>query len=443
MNRRVALTLAIALALGRGAQAWAAPLGADACAAMAVEQNARARAARADVEVIRAQADQVAAALSTKISVLTFVAPIFSAKGGIGFDEPYQSDLGKWGPYGHADARIVKPLATFGRYSAGVAAARARVGVEEERAREAANAVRLEVRRLYGLRLYALSMKPNLENGKKILTEAIEKAGELYRKDTGEVTLPDLMRLQYGAGEIARYLRIADDGIELATAALKQSLGLPADTAVEFADDKLLPSDKPVPALGVLVAAARRDRPEIGQIAHGKVATAAWEQAERKANLPVLFAAVAGQADWSPVRPTGFSGALYNLYNDYFVGAAVGLKLDIDFALAGAKAAEARAKARWVVENEALAETGVPLQVRKARGDLIQHRDLAQVADGQVTAARKWMLFSAAAYASGTGEAKDVLEGVAAYLLAKKAYYDHLLGAWQARAELEQATGAR
>ena len=53
------------------------------------------------------------------------------------------------------------------------------------------------------------------------------------------------------------------------------------------------------------------------------------------------------------------------------------------------------------------------------------------------------MTFAAAAYASGTGEARDVLEGVAAYLLAKKAYYDHLLGAFQARADLEQAIGAR
>ncbi len=56
---------------------------------------------------------------------------------------------------------------------------------------------------------------------------------------------------------------------------------------------------------------------------------------------------------------------------------------------------------------------------------------------------RKWMTFSAAAYTSGTGEASDVLEGVAAYLLAKKAYYDHLLGAYQAKADLELAIGAR
>ena len=53
------------------------------------------------------------------------------------------------------------------------------------------------------------------------------------------------------------------------------------------------------------------------------------------------------------------------------------------------------------------------------------------------------MTFSAAAYTAGTGEAKDILEGVGAYLMAKKNYYDHLLGTWQSHAELEQAIGAR
>ena len=143
------------------------------------------------------------------------------------------------------------------------------------------------------------------------------------------------------------------------------------------------------------------------------------------------------------MRPTGYSSAYYNLYNDWFGGVAIGLKFDIDLAAARTKAAEAQAKARWVEANEALADTGIPLQVTKARQDLVQNRDLARIADEEVRSTRKWMAFSAAAYTSGTGDAKDVLEGVGAYLLAKKAYYDHLLGAYQAKADLELAIGAR
>ena len=434
---------AIVLSMGAWPAAAAAPLDADACVRIALQRSARVRTALADVEVYRAQADQVAALLSIKVQAITYLAPMYRAEGGIGFGTPYHHDLTDWGPYAHVEGRIVKPLATFGRYTAGVTAARERVAVEEEHAREVADTVRSEVRRLYALRLYALSMKPNLQNAKEILASAIKKAEEMYAADTGEVTLPDLMRLKYGAGEIDRYSRMADDGIALAMLAIKQAIGLSLAEPIEFADDKLIAPDDVVPSLETLIESARDNRPEVAQIAHGKLATAAWEEAERRANLPVLFLAAGGQADWSPMRPTGYSSAYYNLYNDWFGGVAVGLKFDIDLAAARTKAAEAHAKARWVEANEALAETGIPLQVTKARQDLVQNRDLARIADEEVRSTRKWMAFSAAAYTSGTGDAKDVLEGVAAYLLAKKAYYDHLLGAYQAKADLELAIGAR
>jgi outer membrane protein TolC len=430
-------------ALAGASVAVAAPLTADDCVRIALEHSAKAAAARADVDVYRAQADQVEALLSVKVQAVTYLAPMYKAEGGVGFSTPYRHDLTDWGPYGHVEGRIIKPLATFGRYTAGVTAARERVAVEEERARDVANTVRSEVRRLYALRLYALSMKPNLENGKEIIASAIKKAQEMYAADTGEVTIPDLMRLKYGAGEIDRYTRMADDGIGLATLAIKQAMGLPLEGAIELADDRLTPIGEMVPSLPALVASAMENRPEVAEIAHGKLATAAWEVAERRANLPVLFLAAGGQADWSPMRPQGYSAAYYNLYNDYFGGVAIGFKFDIDLAAARTKASEARAKARWVAANEALAGTGIPLQVTKARQDLIQNLDLSRIAEDEVRDTRKWMTFSAAAYTSGTGEARDVLEGVAAYLLAKKAYYDHLLGVYQAKADLELAIGAR
>ena len=36
------------------------------------------------------------------------------------------------------------------------------------------------------------------------------------------------------------------------------------------------------------------------------------------------------------------------------------------------------------------------------------------------------MIFAGAAFATGTGEAKDVLEGLAAYLQAKRSHYETL-----------------
>ncbi len=431
---------ALAIALGPGVCA-AAPLSADDCVKVALQRSARVRAARADAAIADARADQVESSLSTKIEATTYVAPLFGATGGLGYEAPYKRDFGEWGPYAHGEVQAVKPLSTFGRLDAGIEAARGRAAVEHAKVRLVQGAVRRDVRKLYGLRLYAMSMVPNLENGREILAGAIDKAQELYDSETGEVTLADIMKLRYGAGEIERFLRQANDGVELAGHALRQAMGLPMDAPLELADSRLQPADVTVPELDELVAQARTDRPEVTQIDRGIAATQAWERSEAAASRPTLFAAAVADADWTNVRPTGTSSVLSNDFNDMFVGVALGLRFDLDFAKADTRAAEARAKQQWVRAQAELAKTGLPLQVFKARQELLQHIALSGVAKKQVKHTRKWMTFSAAAHVAGTGEAKDVLEGVGAFLLAKKNYYDHLLGAWQARAALELAVG--
>lgn len=420
----------------------AAPLTVDDCVAKAMQSNADLLAAKADAAGARAQVAQIEALLYPKLSARGFLAPLFRAKGGLGVGGPYKNNIKQWGPYAHIEGQIFMPLTTFGRYTAGHTAAEERAGLAQEYARQVAHKIRFEVRKLYGLRLFALSMLPSLDMARKLVQEAGERAQELYDNGTGEVSQADLMRLRYGGGEVRRRVRQAKDGAALATLALKQMMGLTLDADVTFAGDRLRPSEQEVQPLEKLIAAARGSRPELAQIEHGKAATKAWQQAEEMANYPTLFVAALGRADWSPVRPKGSSSIFYNNFNDYGGGVALGLDLNVDAALVSAKAAEAHAKGEWVEATAAMAETGVPMQVWKAHQAVRQHHDLSKVAKDQVTSTRKWMIFSATAYAGGTGEAKDVLEGAAAYMMAKYAYYEHLLGAWEARAELEMAVGA-
>ncbi len=417
-------------------------LSVDDCVAIALRRSARLQAAAADVKTWQAKVQEVDALLSPNIQATGFIAPMFGARGGIGVAGSYENDLTDWGPYAHADARVVLPLATFGRQSAAMKAAKARTAVQKQRKREIAHAVRRNVRKLYGLKLYAQSMLPSLNNAAKVIETALDKAREKYDEGTGEVTMADVMKLKYGVGEVQRYIRRAQDGAELAGYALRQAMGMSATHPLKLSVSRLSRRPKAPPPLDELVARAMKSRPEILQVRHGEEATAALIRAENLANMPVLFAALVGQVDWSPVRPSGYSSVTFNTFNDYFVGVAVGLRLSTTPGVVSAKEAAARAKQAWVLAQKRRAATGIPLTVRKAWMDVRQQRALARIAGKQVKAARKWMTFAATAWATGTGEPKDVLEGVGAYLKAKNAYYEHLLGGWQAQAELEQATGA-
>ncbi len=415
----------------------------DQCIALALRQSPQVQAAHADVARRLAQVGEVDAMVSPRVEATGYLTPMFGAKGGLALDGKYERDFTEWGPYAHADARFVWPLSTFGRHTAGKKAASSRTDVERAKAREVEHKVRREVRRLYGLRLFARSMIPSLNNANEILAGALEAAREKYDEGSGEVTIVNVMQLEYGAGELARAQRRAIDGAQLATLALRQAMGLDAHAKVDFAADRFKPDRAEVAELDALVKSALKTRPEADQVRHGKTALKALIRSERLSGLPVLFAAAVGQADWSPVRPSGYSAVLQNQFNDVFAGVAVGLRWSYNPAVTAARVRQAKARQKWVVAQARRAATGIPLQVEKARMDLKQHLDLSRVAAKQVKSTRKWMTFSAAAYAAGTGEAKDVLEGVGAYLLAKKAYYEHLLGAWQARADLEQAIGIK
>ncbi|MDH5256771.1 MAG: hypothetical protein OEX07_02145, partial [Gammaproteobacteria bacterium] len=61
---------------------------------------------------------------------------------------------------------------------------------------------------------------------------------------------------------------------------------------------------------------------------------------------------------------------------------------------------------------------------------------------GTRNAANKWVVFSGAAYAAGTGEVKDVLEGIVASLSAKRDYYESMLNYYIAKSELDYALGS-
>ncbi|MBI3180403.1 MAG: TolC family protein [Deltaproteobacteria bacterium] len=219
-------------------------------------------------------------------------------------------------------------------------------------------------------------------------------------------------------------------------------MGLPESEEIEIAD-KILPALPPGdPAdLDTLIAEAAKLRPEWDQLMHGKKAAEALAEAERGANLPVLFLAGVFTASWAPSRYNSDNPYHYDPYNELFGGVALGLQLNLDPALAAAKADKAEALAAQVEALARFAATGIPLRVRKAHQEVLRFRALVDLSDQSVKASRKWMTFAAAAYTTGTGEARDVLEGVAAYVQAKKSYYESLQSYHVARAALDFAVG--
>ncbi len=413
------------------------------CVRIALSESAAMDQAEAQLNHYKGVLAEVEAMFYPQLQGMAYLAPMFTVTGDINsFERKWQSPS-DWGPYAHFEAVLAQPIYTFGRLEAGEKAATERLLVEKARVREARNLVALEIKRLYNLYLYAKSIQPALKSAKKTVDKAIVFAQEEFEAGTGEVNQVDLAKLDYAAVEVERYLREAKDGSILALAALRHTMGIADGQTITIKAKRIkLPNASELPELTELIIQASKGRPEMIQLAHGRKAAKALVESESKANLPVLFWAGQASGDWTPTRDDHDNPYVFDEYNQFFGGLAIGLAFNIAPATANAKTKLAEAQAEEVEALGKLAATGIPLQVRKAHQEVKRFQDMAKLGKRAVVSTRKWMIFAASAYTTGTGEASDLLEGLGAMVSAKEKYYATLRDLHVAHAELDFAIGA-
>lgn len=416
-------------------------LNADQCVAIALRDSGQVIEAKGKVDEWAGRLAEVQSIFYPKLMGLSYVAPLYKVTGdALSFD--VQRDYSSWGPYFHLQALLVQPLYTFGRASAGKKAAEERLAVEKAQLEITRNTLALEVRKLYYLHLFAKSLQPALGSARRILTEAESSAKEMYEKGSGQVTNVDLMKLRYGSTELDKFIVQAEIGSALSLDALKHTMGLPQQAELELTDEMMpeAPSEPLLP-LAEYVKKAWEQRPEAAQLRHGEAAALSLEQAEQLSSMPVVF--VAGQFDlnFTPMWPDLPNPFHWDRYNDITPAIAMGVQFDVDIAKSNAKAKAAHGLVTQVEGLKKFAQTGIPMEVRKAYDDYVQAEKLAQLSNEGSTSGKKWMIFAGSAYVAGTGEARDLLEGMVAYLTAKKGYYESLQALHVAKSTLLYVTG--
>jgi len=435
--------LANAVAETRAAVNNEQPLTLKQCIDIAINQSASVDEADAKVDEFRARLLEVQSNYYPKLSIMGYIAPMFTVTGDANAPVKYDFSPGAWGPYTHLEAMLAMPIYTFGQLEAGERAAKERLNVEKAKLREAQNHVKLEVTKFYYTYLYASTMLPHLKQAETMGEEVYAKAQEFYDQASGKVTKVDLMKLKYADAEIKKYILVAEEGIELSLSALKHTMGLENVTALKLdrssmpkPSRKLKLDDEPA-----LIESAIENRPEWAQIRHGLKAIASLRESQRKASKPIIFVAGTFESNWAPTRQDTPNPYQYDPYNSLYGGVAVGFKLDLNWKLNKAKLASIEATQREVNALKKLATTGIPLQIKKSRSEVVRFHQQVKLSKSARKAANKWVVFSGAAYASGTGEVKDVLEGIVASLSAKRDYYEGMLKFHIAKAELDYATG--
>ena len=262
----------------------------------------------------------------------------------------------------------------------------------------------------------------------EMLSNAIKKVEESLAAGGTEVSEVDLSKLKYYYTQIPINRSFAKKSIEQAQRALFLSTG-------ERLEDKDMPQrlereDIELKDFSYYMDLMMEHRPLLQKLNHGINATRHLMNLEFKSMIPVLFLGGFLKFAAAPtveMHSNQFMSSSYNTFSGdnraVNGGFAFGLFWQFDPVKAVAKGLQQKAELDKLLELHNYAMNGFPVQlykILKDMEDLVVKIENSKIA---VDNAQSWMFFAANAYMIGTGEAKDIMEGLAAYVKAKTDYY--------------------
>lgn len=436
-----ALTLGSALPTRAQQAPTAKTLALEEALALAVQHSPQIKEEQFGVLARQSQLAQANAARFAQLEITAVVGPSPRARGNQ-IDSP-DSKLSPdiTGVFGRFEFSIVQPLYTFGKIKGFRDAATHGVAVSKAQVREKATAVAMLVYEAYYGYQLAVALENLAQEISERLSETLDKVQRQIEAGAPGVDNIDLFKLQAFQGELSKQLNDIRQGKALALTGLKTLTGLDPEAELTLADPELQLHEREVEALTQYVSDARHLRPEFTQAREGVKAFAALVRAAKAEYFPVIFFGVFGNLAEASNRDTFNNPFVFDPINDDIVTPVLGARWNYDLGITAAKVDEAEAKLGEVQQKHALAEQGIPFQVRQAHLELQQHRDNVEATREGFRNARKWMVAAVSNFDLGVGEGKDVADAVVAYAQLRASYLQSVYNYNLALVKLDHAAG--
>ena len=409
--------------------------------ARAVAASPEIRQVQQGVAAAEAKKDQADAGRFPQLSFTSVVGPSARARGTVlgspdSVNEPTVDNV-----FTRQDLRLVQPLYTFGKLSNLREAAAQGIQVERARVDEKRGDVVLRVKEAYYGLLLARELWGLLGDIQEQLVKALAKVERQLAAGAPGADEVDLYKLRTFAGELRKNRGEVERGRDLALSGLRTLLDLSPGQTIEPAAKALDPEPRAIGPEAEQVAEALRLRPEMAQLAAGLRATEALVEVERSHFYPQLFAAIEGAFARAGNRTFQRNPFVNDPVNTQYAVPVVGLKLDLDFGITAGRVRAAMAEHRKLQETRTTAERGIPFQVRKALLELAEARQSIAATEEAYTNAKKWLVAAVANFDLGVGEAKEVADGMVAFVRMRADNYRAIYNFNLALANLDHAAG--
>jgi outer membrane protein len=345
------------------------------------------------------------------------------------------------GVFTRTELRLVQPVYTFGKISAGVAAAEAGVKAEQERQTGLLADLELNVRKAFWGAKLAREILATLRDGSDYLDQAQKKIEEELADSSGDASVTDRLRLRTMRAEIDARILEAKRGEDLALGGLRALIGPEAPADLQVDDAALDALAVPGRSLQQYENAAINSRPEVQALEHLVTAKRALADLEKRRLYPdfVLIGTAAYAYASSVDTPRN---AFYNNPFHTMGGAiAAGFRVPLDLLVRSARATKLRAEAEEAERRRQEALAGIAFEVEKAHTELKEAEARREVVQRGEKAGKQWIAAVAQNLAVGLAEAKDFSDALLAFFQARVRHAQSLYDYNIAVAALTRATG--
>jgi|GEM_PF-6446115 len=365
-----------------------------------------------------------------KINGMTWIAPMYTIRK---TDDPWETetDFTQWGPFFNLDLQFQQPVFAFTRVISGIRAAREGQEVAKADVEIVKWQVAKDVRLYYYGIIFAKTMLKTLKMADDLLSNAIKLAEESLAEGKFEITEVQLNQLKYFYTQIPinrsfinKSLAQAQEALELSTGERLEDEDIPPRLSLEPVDLK---------DFDFYYKLMMENRPLLKKLNHGINATKYLMYLEFKSMIPVLFLGGFLKFTAAPTVDMHSNKFMLNNYNTFSGdnrgvdgGIAMGLFIQFDPVKSIAKGLQKKAELDKLKELHNYAMEGFPIQLDKVLKDLDDLKVKIENLKDAIDNAESWMFFAANAFAIGGGEARDIMEGLAAYVKAKTDYYQSI-----------------
>jgi outer membrane protein len=415
---------------------------------MALKFSPQVQTSRSDVKIAKEQKKEVHGYLFPQFdaTVLGGVVPNahlprVQSIGGTMFVPDPKDKLHGVNVFGHLDFSLIQPLYTFGKIKFRERATEKNIKVKQEAVVAKQGEVMVEVAQAYYGLILANQGKEAVQDARSYLKDTGERIRRLEAVHSPNVKETDKYRLAAYQGAVEKAGAEAEEGAKTAYRALKALTGYPPD------QDFTVPTDLPTPSappgtLDTQIRTALDMRPEFRQLKEGLVARQLLVDAAKADRLPSFFFAVVGQLAGAPGRRYNPDPYINDWFNDNGALPMVGAKWHFDFGILNAKIGQARAELEKLKNQERTALMGIPVQVAKDYGDVMQNYKGSAGMEKAYVNARRWLVTTFSNFDMGLGKIDDIFQAFERYGVFRG---DYLMALYQynlAVAQLNKDTGA-